>query len=79
MLCFCAQVYNNSNYALDHNNVSGSPWGILSPEKGTDCGLTAEEWWLSRPKIAKKKGAVLLLYCMIGELSEYLQQIFYII
>ena len=36
-------------------------WGVLSREKGTDCGSTAGEWWLSQPATAKKRGAVLLL------------------
>ena len=45
-------------------------WGggrVLGLEKGTDCGPTAAELWMSRPKMAKKKrggGAVLLLYCI---------------
>ena len=30
--------------------------GVLGLEKGTDCGLTAAERWLSRPKMAKKRG-----------------------
>ena len=53
--------------------------GVLSVQKGTDCGPTAGEWWLSRPETAKKRGgggAVLILYCRIGELSESVQLIF---
>ena len=34
----------------------GGGGGILSLEKGTDCGPTAGEVWLSRAKIAKKEG-----------------------
>ena len=30
--------------------------GVLGLEKGTDCGSTAAERWLSRPKVAKKRG-----------------------
>ena len=30
--------------------------GLLSLEKGTDCGPTAAELWLSRAKIAKNEG-----------------------
>ena len=52
--------------------------GVLSLEKGTDCGLTTGERWLSRPATAKKGEAVLLLYCRIGELSESAQLIFHI-
>ena len=46
-----------------------SVWKRVGP---TDCCPTAGERWLSRPMTAKKKkgGAVLLLYCRIGELSE---------
>ena len=40
--------------------------GVLGLEKGTDCGPTAVEQWLSRPKMA-----VLLLHCIKGGLSEY--------
>ena len=32
------------------------PGGLLSLEKGTDCGPTAGERWLSRPAAAKKGG-----------------------
>ena len=49
--------------------------GVLSLEKGTDCGPTAGELWLSRAKIAGKegpsshyecaKGAVKLVYIRI--------------
>ena len=45
-------------------------WGVLGLEKGTNCSLTAAGRWLSRRKMAKKRGAVLLLYCKIRELSE---------
>ena len=31
-------------------------WGVLSLEKGTDCGLSAAELWLSRANNAKKGG-----------------------
>ena len=35
--------------------------GVLCLEKGSDCGLTAAELWLSRSNISKKKsGAVQL-------------------
>ena len=54
------------------------PRGVLSMEKGTNCVLTTEEWWLSRPTAATKRGAVLILYCRIGELSESVQLIFHI-
>ena len=30
--------------------------GVIGLEKGTDCGPTAVERWLSRPKMAKKRG-----------------------
>ena len=30
--------------------------GVLGLEKGTDCGPTAAERWLLRPKMAKKRG-----------------------
>ena len=34
-----------------------SPGGrVLGLEKGTDCGPTAAEGWLSRPNMAKKRG-----------------------
>ena len=46
--------------------------GVLGLEKGTDCGPTAAELWLSRPKMANKRGAVLLLYLIKGGLSECL-------
>ena len=38
--------------------------GVLSLEKGTNCGPTAGERWLSRPAIAKKGG--LSLYHIVG-------------
>ena len=44
--------------------------GVLSLEKGTNCDPTAGERWLSQPSTAKKGGAVLIIYCRIGELSE---------
>ena len=50
----------------------GEGGGVLSPEKGTDCGLTARERWLSQPGTAKKRLAVLISYCRIGGLSESL-------
>ena len=34
----------------------GGGGGVLSLEKGTDCGPTDAEGWLSRPKMAKKRG-----------------------
>ena len=49
--------------------------GGLGLEKGTDCGPTYVERWLSRYKMAKKSSSVLLLWCMIGELSESLPPI----
>ena len=51
---------------------------VLGLEKGTDCGPTAAERWLSRHKMGKR-GAVLLLHCKIRELPESLYPIFYII
>ena len=30
--------------------------GVLGFEKGTNCGPTAAEWWLSRHEMAKKGG-----------------------
>ena len=30
--------------------------GVLGPEKDTDCGPTAAEWWLSRQEMPKKGG-----------------------
>ena len=38
--------------------------GVLNLEKGTDCGLTAVEQWLSQPAMAKKGG--LSLYHTVG-------------
>ena len=35
--------------------------GVLGWEKGTDWGPTAAELWLSRPKMAKKKGGCPLI------------------
>ena len=52
--------------------------GVLCLEKGTDCGPTAAEQCLLQREMAKKQGAILLLYCMIRELSESLHPIFYI-
>ena len=46
----------------------GPGGGVLSLEKGTKCGPTAGERWLSRSATAKKGGAVLILYCKIGGL-----------
>ena len=34
----------------------GGGGGVLSLEKGTDCGPTAGERWLSQPMTAKKGG-----------------------
>ena len=34
-------------------------------EKGTDCGPTAAEWWLSQPKMAKKKRGGLSSYYIV--------------
>ena len=41
--------------------VGRGPWGeggggVLSQEKGTNCGQTATELWLSQANIAKKEG-----------------------
>ena len=42
--------------------------GALGVEKGTDCGLTAGERWLSRPATAKKGGlSGLSLYHIVGK------------
>ena len=41
-----------------------APGGVLSLEKGTDCGPTAGERWLSRPATAKKGG--LSSYHIVG-------------
>ena len=37
--------------------MGGGGWGggVLSLEKGTDCGLTTGEWWQLQPATAKKK------------------------
>ena len=35
---------------------AGVGGGVLDLEKGTNCGPTAAELWLSRPKMAKKGG-----------------------
>ena len=40
------------------------PGGALGLEKGTDCGPTAGERWLSRPAPAKKGG--LSFYHIVG-------------
>ena len=34
----------------------GRGGGVLSQEKGTNCGQTATELWLSQANIAKKEG-----------------------
>ena len=49
--------------------ILGSGWrpgggGVLSLEKGTNCGPTAGEQWLSRPVTAKKGG--LSSYHIVG-------------
>ena len=59
-------------------NRGGGGGGVLSVEKGTDCGPTAGERWLSRPTMSKKGGAVLISYCRTGELSESVQLTFHI-
>ena len=61
-----------------HGDFSTSwvhPGGVLRLEKGTDCGMTAAELWLSQAKIAEEeglsshpgcaKGAVKLVYIRI--------------
>ena len=49
--------------------------GLLGLGNGTDCGPTAPERWLSRPKMAKKRGGgggcPLIIFYNRG-LSEYL-------
>ena len=55
----------------------GGGGGVLSLEKGTNCGPTAGELWLLRHAKAKRRN-VLVLYCKIGELSDSVQPIFYI-
>ena len=45
----------------------GGPEGALGLEKGTDCGPTAGERWLSRPATAKKGGGGLSLYYIVGK------------
>ena len=45
-------------------NQRGGGGGVLSLEKGTDCGLTAGEPWLSQPATAKKGG--LSSYHIVG-------------
>ena len=52
--------------------MPGGGGGVLGLEKGTDGGPTAG------PTMAKKGGAVLILYCRIGELSELVHLIFHI-
>ena len=65
-------------HATGHVSGVGVAWrggGVISLEKGTDCGPTAVELWLSRANIAKKEGlcshyesakeAVKLLYIRI--------------
>ena len=37
-------------------DARGGGGGVLSLQKGTDCGPTAGERWLSRPETAKKEG-----------------------
>ena len=66
------------NYPVCQRATGPGGGGVLGLEKGTDCGPTAAERWLLRPKMAKKRGAVLLSYCIIGGLSEYLHPIFHI-
>ena len=48
--------------------------GVLGLEKGTDCGTAVAV----TTQDGQKEGAVLLLYCIIGGLSEYLHPIFHI-
>ena len=55
----------------------GGGGGYSSLKKGTKCGQTAVERWLSR-SASWKRGAVLLLYYSIGELSESVQLTFHI-
>ena len=43
-------------YSPRAEGVGGRLGGVLGLEKGTDCGTTAVERWLSRPKMAKKRG-----------------------
>ena len=69
-------IWLPSNYTLIRITVDsvfspGGGGGVLGLKKGTNCGLTAAE-------MAKKRGAVLFLYCKIRELSESLHPIFYI-
>ena len=59
---------------MTFDGISGPEWmtfppaggggGVLGLEKGTDCGPTAGEQWLSRPATAKKGG--LSFYHMVG-------------
>ena len=68
---------NQLIWSSSNSRARGGGGGVLSLEKGIDCGPTAMEWWLSRPVMAKKRGAVLLLYCRIEELSQSFQLIFH--
>ena len=55
--------YNSlGEYCGPHTAPGGG--GVLSLEKGTDCGPTAGEWWLSRPGTAKNGG--LSSYHIVG-------------
>ena len=41
----------------------GPVWGggVLGLEKGTNCGSTDAEWWLSRREMAKRGGCPLII------------------
>ena len=53
--------------------------GVLSLEKGTDCGQTAGERGVAvATRNGKKRGAVLILYCRKGGLSETVQLLVHI-
>ena len=45
-------------------DLPGGGGGVLGLEKGSDCGLTAAERWLSRCEMAKKGG--LSSYYIVG-------------
>ena len=55
---------NKEGYHKNPGVWGGGGGGVLSLEKGTNCGPTAGERWLSQPATAKKGG--LSFYHIVG-------------
>ena len=75
----CGMVWGRQTWPCPQVDgpARGGGGGVLGLEgSNCDCGLTAAERWLSQREMAKKRGAVLLLYCRMGELSQSFQLIF---